>query len=150
MNAPQKRPFAASPVFIFVACIGLTFGYSSLLLTITLLLQDWIPFAVLASLCAYLFVTSMARLIKNPYRVYLIITSLSLVVGAAQIILIIIRWEFWMEKYRKTTYFNPSNDTESWIMISIFVIISALLSAQFYSLHTKNNRFRTSEKPRYE
>ena len=150
MALSPKRPFAASPVFIFVACVGLTFGYSGLLLTISFVFQDWIPFGLLTSLCAYLLVSSLARLIKNPYRVYLVIASLSLIIGAAQVILIVIRWGFWMEKYRKMPYFNPSNEAEAWVAVSIIVIISAILSAQFYSLHTKNNRFRASEKPRYE
>lgn len=153
MTVSKKPHFATTASFIMAANLGVTFVFSALLLAISILLEDWIFVGILGGVCLYQFVSGLVKAFGTRHKIYLIIASGSLIMGGVQIATVLIRWDYWLERYRSVEFskiYDESYDVGAWIPISIIVLVALLLGTQFYSLHTKNNRFRTADMPKYE
>ena len=153
MTTSKKAHFATRAPFILTVLFAVTFLFCAVLLAIAVFLQDWIFAGILGGLCLYFFISGVARAFSQRVRIYMIIASTSFFVGGMQVIAVLVRWEHWLSLYRShdfSKYYYDAYDVRAWVPIMIIVVVALLLGAQFYSLHTKNNRFRTAGRPRYE
>jgi hypothetical protein len=153
VSNPKKRHIATTTPFIIAANLGVTFLFAAILLSISVILADWLFVGVLTTICLYVFISGVTKAFKERYKIYLIIAMGSLIMGGAQIVAILVRWDYWLSRYRSHDFsklYDESYDVGAWIPISIVVLVAALVSTQVYSLHTKNNRFRSLGKSRYE
>ena len=152
MTKRSKVHVATTGPFIIIANLLITFVFCTLLFFVSIFLEDWPVAGVVGAVCGILFIAGVTKGFGDRYRIMWILAWHSVAVMLFQIIALLIRWDYWLSVYRThaySKYYDESYDVGAWIPISIIAIIGGLLAIQCYSVHTRNNRFRTSGKSRY-
>lgn len=134
---------------MLVSNFVVTFVFCFLPLAVSAILKDWVVLGVVAVVCCYFFAVGLSKAFANRFRICQILTNHTLAVTVFQVVTLILRWDFWLKQYRTNAFsriYDESYDVSAWIPISIIVFVGLILAAQFYAIHTKNNRFRTSNR----
>jgi hypothetical protein len=128
---PARTPRGA----IYGSVAGGVFGSVCWIFPMSAIAGDWaVGVAVLAAaLLAYVVVVRAT--LRRPERYFRIQQRDILALGALNLLVINLRWEPWMEAYRRSRFYEPLSDLPLWAMNVLMGALVAWLFLRFGQLH---------------
>ena len=139
-QTPQKMTRSS----VFGSFSGMVFGSSAWLLIMTGLVHDWTALVSIIACDLLVFWIATRICLRRPDRYWpATLASLS-VLGVMTLTLINLRWTVWMDAYRQTSSYNPTNDvslrTLDLIVVGAYLALAVPMVWRFVASRKIENR----------
>jgi hypothetical protein len=141
---PQYHPVKMSKANVYGAFGGTIFGAVCWIIPVSFISRDWLVAAV-ALIVAYLtFVISTKSCMRDQRKYWLIVIGDMIALCALNLVIVNLRWNSWMELYRRRSYYDPRFDLPLWAMNLIIGAVFGFLLLTF--LVQKRKQHSTARK----
>ena len=135
---PAPQPRSMTKGAIHGALGGGTIGAVAWIIVIATITRDWLAAAAVIIVAAAIFLWGARACLRDQSRHYRILIRMLALLGALNLLAINLRWEYWMEIYRKTAMYEPVNDVPRWTLNLIMTaVIGGLIVAMIITDRTQ-------------
>lgn len=125
---PKPSPASENVWSVYLSLGGSIFGSVCWLLLMTLIARDWMGFSTVLLAAIVLFRWSTRVCLLAPQRANQVLWRLVLWLWLFETILVNLRWQGWIAVYRKSSWYDPTNDIS---LMRINLLLGGLFGTLF-------------------
>ncbi len=124
----QYHPLKISKANIYAAFGGSIFGAVAWIFPMSYITKDWLVALTVLIFAILLFTVSAKKCLREPGKYWHIIITDMMAIGLLNLVVVNLRWEKWMEFYRRSSSYRADYYMPLWgINLAIVAIFSGLL-----------------------
>ncbi len=145
---PQYQPVRMPKANVYGAFGGSVFGPVCWIIPTSFIARDWLAAAVVLIVACSIFLISTDICIRDQRKYWPIVIGDMIALCALNLVIVNLRWNSWMELYRRRSYYDPGIDLPLWAMNLLIGFVFGLLLIVFVVKSRKRGRLVKEESKR--